>query len=147
MSRTTMLRKQHDFILDLAGEIDKVLDQLVTEIDVARLQKLLARFDNILTIHLQSEDTFLYPAMQASSNQEASETATRFHEEMGGLLGVYAKFSLRWASAKAIFEQQPLFRQEWNDLCAALGNRIERENGELYPLADAMGPDAERKSA
>ncbi|ALE17788.1 hypothetical protein AMC99_02515 [Altererythrobacter epoxidivorans] len=68
MSRTTMLRKQHDFILDLAGEIDKVLDQLVTEIDVARLQKLLARFDNILTIHLQSEDTFLYPAMQASSN-------------------------------------------------------------------------------
>ena len=147
MPRTAMLKKQHDFILDLAGEINQALENLNSEIDVARLQKLLARFDNILKIHLQSEDNFLYPMMQASSDAEISATATRFNEEMGGLLSAYLDFADRWSSARAIFDDRAAFRNDWDGLCEALALRIERENGELYPLADAMAQDSELKTA
>ncbi len=147
MSRTVTLRKQHDVIVLLAGEIDTASDAIETRIDAERIVKLLARFDSILTAHLISEDKFLYPAMMGSANTATADTAVRFSREMGGLVEVYSAFAAHWKDPSAVFDTPSKFRSEWSRLLAALSARIDCENTQLYPLADAMDGSGARSAA
>jgi len=47
-------------------------------------------------------------------------------------------FAARWSSGEVIAAAPARFRTEADGVFAALGRRIERENEQLYPLADAI---------
>lgn len=147
MSRTTTLRRQHDSIILLAGEIDTASGEIETRADAELVVKLLARFDSILTAHLISEDKFLYPVMIGSADAATAETAGRFNREMGGLLEVYAAFAAHWKNPSAVLATPGKFRSQWSRLLAALSARIDCENTQLYPLADAMEESGTRSAA
>lgn len=146
MSRTTALRKQHDAIGILAADITRAADRLADGDSAGKLERLLRQLDTILTTHLASEDRLLYPEMLASGDHRTAATASRFCEEMGGLTSSYAQFAARWRSAAALLTDPAGFRREWTVLEGALAFRIQRENAELYPLADALSDASERQA-
>lgn len=146
MSRTATLRKQHDAIVQLAGDLDAAIGSIEGG-DAGLAVRLLKHFDGLLTAHLNSEDTFLYPGMIASSDSATAETARRFSQEMGGLIGTYSDFAKRWIDEAAIRNSPGDFRSDWRALLGALSARIERENAQLYPLADAMDGSGTRAAA
>lgn len=138
MSRTVTLRKQHESLVMLAGEISELSGAEPAQIDVAALQRTMMRFDSLLKTHLSSEDTFLYPQMMASADPKTSTTATEFSREMGGLVEEYLAFANVWSNGEAVLRDLDRFRKDWNAILGALSRRISRETEELYPLADAM---------
>lgn len=144
MSRTSSLRKQHESIAVLAGDINTAVRTLDGRMEAERLHRLLRQLDTILTTHLASEDRLLYPEMLASPDRQAAAAASRFCEEMGGLQASYSAFSARWTSADELLADPASFTREWNAVLRALGTRIERENAELYPLADALDDGRDR---
>lgn len=146
MSRTTALRGQHDSLVTLAGEITAAADALAHTGDIEPLQKLLRVLDTILTAHLASEDRLLYPELLASGDRKTATVASRFCEEMGGLTNSYAEFAARWNSPEALLADPAGFKRAWTTLEGALSFRIQREDAELYPLADALAREPERNA-
>lgn len=147
MSRTTNLRRQHDAALELVAQI-KAMAALPLDHDGAYALSLLnSKLTGVLRIHFAQEDKTLYPYMINSSNAIAAGTAATFRAEMGDLGPIYHGFANRWASSAAIFKDQETFRIESTAIFAALEERINRENYELYPLADIIEHHEIRYSA
>lgn len=144
MPRTTALRRQHDSLTVLAAGISRAAKALTGAGNPEPLEQLLRQFDTVLTAHLASEDRMLYPEMLGSGDARAAGIASRFCEEMGGLKNNYAKFAARWASSAARLADPAGFRRDWAAIEGALSFRIQRENAELYPLADALSDASER---
>lgn len=146
MSRTSALRKQHDAIAVLAADVTRAADALAEGGAAEPLQRLLRQLDTILTAHLASEDRLLYPELLASGHRRAAATASRFCEEMGGLTDSYGEFAARWRTAGALLADPAGFKRDWTALSGALAFRIQRENAELYPLADALNDTSGREA-
>lgn len=138
MTRTATLRQQHDIILQKAILIQDMVRKLGETQSPGTIMRELVRFDHLLSAHLASEDTFLYPEMAASGNELASRTAKHFMEEMGGLAGAYREFVDEWMDEERIGGDRRAFGAAFNRIVFALSKRIHRENTELYPLADAL---------
>ena len=146
MTLTANLRRQHDAVLNLIEEIVAASDRLGDGPDgldpgcPSEIGLMLARMTGILRIHFAQEDRLLYPGLMRSGDIETANTATRFFDEMGDLGQVYADFAGRWTMA-AIRSDPRKFREESQGVFTVLGERIARENEQLYPLAE-RGADA-----
>ncbi|MEM8726526.1 MAG: hemerythrin domain-containing protein [Pseudomonadota bacterium] len=138
MSRTQILRRQHQTLDQLATQLEHSMEQIKTHDDAMRCARQLAKMTGILQFHLAAEDHSLYPRMQASSDPTTARTARSFAQEMGGLATAYAEFADKWRTGNAILSDPEGFRTEAQLIFSALSKRIERENEELYPLAELM---------
>ena len=143
MSRIAALRQEHDALAALAEDITRAANVLSGSEEAERLERLLVQFDTILTTHLADEDRQLYPQLLASGDRRTAATASRFCEEMGGLAHSYTEFAARWRSAETLLADPAGFKRAWTALEGALAFRIQRENAELYPLADALAHEAD----
>jgi hypothetical protein len=57
---------------------------------------------------------------------------------MGGLAQTYGEFVKQWSFAAKIAGDPEGFRNQANIVFKALHQRVQRENRELYPLAEAL---------
>lgn len=135
MPSTDNLRKQHNDIVLVAREITTKLNTV--PLDATALRSLLSRLAGQVNFHLAMEDQSLYPRLAACPDEEAKAVARKFMLEMGGLAEVFSVFSRKWQTC--VIEADPLgFTAESRKVLAALGDRIQRENSVLYPLADKV---------
>lgn len=147
MNRTDNLRRQHDAALALVTEIVDEGRYLSGDSEAERgarasvIAMQLSKLTGLLRIHFAQEDRMLYPRLMRSADAETAAVATRFFDEMGGLGAAYEQFAERWTRLGAIAAAPDAFIAEAESVFAALGNRIERENRELYPLADRPAQD------
>lgn len=132
MGYTDKFRVQHDEILRGAGEI---LDQFKGKPDAALLRKQLSNLAGKVNFHLAMEDEALYPRIQQTGDATAKARATKFRNEMGGLGKVFTDYNNKW-QVTAIRSDMEGFTNETRKVFGALAKRIERENADLYPLAD-----------
>jgi hypothetical protein len=138
LSRTSNLKRQHDAAIDLVGQITEASKAPPSPEGAYRIAVLLAKLTGMLRIHFVQEDKTLYPYMLGSTNAAAAQTARAFRDEMGGLGTAFDTFAKRWSSSHAIARDFDRFRRESVDVFDALGERIKRENEQLYPLADSI---------
>lgn len=131
MGFTDKFRTQHEEILALAGEIS---NELKGKGDAGAMRKLLSNLAGKVNFHLAMEDKALYPRLMQQDTQ-ASKLANRFQKEMGGLAGVFLAYNSKWTLA-AIKADAAGFATETRKVFGALAHRIDRENKDLYPLAD-----------
>jgi hypothetical protein len=96
----------------------------------------LVAMSSVIKLHLAAEDRVLYPALIGASDPLVAETGKRFQQEMGDLAQAYAAFVSRWNLASKISHDPEGFRSDANDVFKALHLRVQRENRELYPLAE-----------
>ncbi|WP_283420175.1 hemerythrin domain-containing protein [Sphingopyxis sp. Geo48] len=97
-----------------------------------------------LVRHLKCEDWALYPRMQSSGDAEVMRIARIFVDEMGHIAGDFAAYDARW-TPEAVEADWDAFRGETIGILDALGMRIEREEQQLYPLAERLPIGGERQ--
>lgn len=147
MARTTGLRRQHDAAMLVVAEMAMritLMGTVPTRTEAYKLTMLLAKLGGVLRIHLAQEDKVLYPRLMRSVDPEVADTARRFVAEMGQIGPAFAAYADTWRFADAIIAEPDRFRAETDVLFAALGDRIERENDVLYPMADRDAVDDPR---
>ncbi|KTE21138.1 hypothetical protein ATE67_07425 [Sphingopyxis sp. H050] len=90
-----------------------------------------------LVRHLKCEDWALYPRLRATGDAAINRMAKEFVDEMGHLASDFDAYDRRWTDEAAL--------ACWADFCAettgilhALGMRIEREDRDLYPVAETI---------
>ncbi|MFO0773448.1 MAG: hemerythrin domain-containing protein [Nitrospiraceae bacterium] len=138
---TADFRSQHGRLLEKATTLLQMAEQLASMPDGSRssyafdTRLQLVGLMACLSTHLVMEDQGLYPYMQRATEQHTRDIAKRFQEEMGGIGAVVKTYADKWTD-DAMAASPDGFLPETKGLIAALGARIERENKELYPLAD-----------
>ena len=90
-----------------------------------------------LVRHLKCEDWILYPRLMATGDQELMRITRDFEIEMGDLAGDFIAYDDKWTSERVA--------ADWTDFCREtvivfdlLAMRVEREERELYPLAETL---------
>ena len=134
MGYTDKFRAQHDEILKGAGDISDLLKQ---NGDPVVLRRMLSTLAGKVNFHLAMEDEALYPRLIAKGTDAVQKRASKFKTEMGGLAQVFTDYNNKW-TVSAIRQDVGSFATETRKVFGALAKRIERENAELYPLADQV---------
>lgn len=125
------LLQEHSELLGLAQEFEKVvLGHEPAPLQVSQLRWQMTR---ILCDHLAKEDRIFYPGLTACPNRKVAETARRFSAEMGGLSDSYRNYMTDWPIER-IRDDWSGFQVESKQILAALRNRIQREENELFKL-------------
>lgn len=99
----------------------------------------LAKLAHLLRLHLATEDEWFYPAMIESDGPLVASLATAYRDEVGGIAEDVESFLAQWNSSTVIGLRFEQFREELFCLFRKLGNRLDREDVELYPLARSLG--------
>ena len=136
MSKTGIYREQHDSLLEIAGTLSKQLDPQSLGENAQSARQTLSSLLGKLNVHLSMEDKSLYPQLLSDSDHKIKLTAENFVSEMGDIGKVLTEYKTKWASALPIQENPADFITETEGILSALGDRISRENNELYPLLD-----------
>jgi hemerythrin-like domain-containing protein len=137
MEVTETFRVQHNELLVIAKEIAANLKADVLRKDASAVRFQLSQLAGVLTVHLSAEDRWLYPKL--SAHPDAAEIAKRYVDEMGGLKEAFGAYMKRWNTSTDIQANPEAFVKDTQGIFEALSNRIDRENRELYPLADRIG--------
>lgn len=98
----------------------------------------LVAFGAKLNIHLAFEDQVLYPPLLKHADPAVQAKARRFMEEMGGLKRALGDHLQRWISLQAVQGELQRFDQETRGLLQALERRLAAEEGDFYPMLEAL---------
>lgn len=138
MALTDSYRKQHNELLDLATKLSARLSKDEVVKSGEEIVNMLSQFASKLNMHLTMEDKALYPRLIGSNNPKAALIAKEYMTEMGGIKQVVEKYIHSWSLAKNIAADPQKFIDESKGIISALKVRIDKENNNLYPLADAL---------
>lgn len=130
------LRAEHAALATLA----QLLLDLVRAPDAPRpteLASVRGMLRDTLLRHLKCEDWILYPRLKASGDAAVVALAGEFVHEMGHIAQDFAAYDAKWTAAR-IAQNWVGFCSETEAVLAVLGMRMERENCELYPLAERL---------
>ncbi|HJS12368.1 hemerythrin domain-containing protein [Sphingopyxis sp.] len=130
------LRAEHAALIALAGIITELTNTpgppRPAELAAAR-----ARLRETLVRHLKCEDWILYPRLRATGDAEMMRITHEFELEMGDLAAEYVAYDGKW-TAERVAARPEEFGRETAAIFAVLAMRVEREERDLYPLADRL---------
>jgi len=137
MSVVDNLQRQHREILGIVQQMSAGLDagKLIQRESADSMRALLSQLSGKVSVHLAMEDKSLYPKLVANTNAATSKTAQRFVSDMGPIAEAFANFVKQWPTSAAISQQPTVFVEHTRAIFKALGDRVTREERELYPLA------------
>ena len=147
MTKLDVLRTEHDAALTMAARLLALAEAADPRGAAIPIVMQLNRLLGLIRAHLAQEDAELYPALVASTDPEVARLAQRYVDEMGGLAHEFECFARRWSCSDSIAGSIVEFRSAVRQLVRALSERIERENLNLYPLAEAEASKQARKAA
>lgn len=136
MSDIAKLRSEHAALIEIARRLSAIIEQPQPP-EPAVLFGVRGELNSVLIGHLKAEDWVLYPRLFASPDPAVEQTARAFSDEMGHLAGAYTAHTQKW-TANTIAADWSGYCRETAVILDALGQRIIRENRELYPLLEAM---------
>lgn len=137
MAKSDMYRNQHKELLDMVVKITPLLNPQAVKVKSGIIRSALARLAGKISIHLQVEDIVLYSLMKA--DPKAKATADRFQREMVDIKTALTGYLGKYATPEAIAANTDGFIADTQGILKALGERIRREESELYPLFDTLG--------
>ena len=139
------LRAEHAALITLSRII---LDMTGSPhcLDAGRLGSARGQLRDALVRHLKCEDWILYPRLMAAGDAELARITREFELEMGDLAADFIAYDNKWTRER-VETDWPGFRRETKIVFDMLAARVEREERELYPLAEASyasaaAPDA-----
>lgn len=133
MSFTSKFREQHAEILGIAKRVDAAMAKLPDAAAEVRME--LTAMAAKVNVHLAMEDDALYPRLLVHTDPKVRNLAKKFTDEMSGIKVAFQKYTATW-NEPAIRGDAAGFVAATKGLFAALAQRIQRENTELYPLLD-----------
>lgn len=132
------LKAEHRVLLETYGEIKA----LVASADWPAAEAKLRLFRSVLTEHLVIESVRLYVYLTQSCASDPQKLATmrRFSAEMHGIGRTVEKFLEDHVDLVGHPATQQAFLAGWGEIGRILGDRIRREENELYPMYEAAVP-------
>ena len=130
-------KKEHVDLLAAVTSLRELVQHGVRE-QAEPIHRQLSAMNSAIKLHLAAEDRMLYPALMKAADPAIARTGQQFQEEMGGLAAAYMAFAARWSLAGKIAADPHGFRDDANGVFKALHLRVQRENRELYPLAERL---------
>ncbi len=127
-------QSQHKIIITLCkqllslGTIDEVKQ------DPEFVLKIFTTLDNILSLHLQSEDENLYPQLLSHKNSLIKNTSISMRNELLETTSAYADYKNKYLSKENIQHNPADYVNDTKTIINALLTRIEKEETELYSL-------------
>lgn len=138
-----LFKREHAHIFADIIKLRGLVQSEVSENVLAIVDQLAATHE-MISRHLQAEDRILYPALARALDPATAQMSRRFQREMGDLLMIYTAFAARWNSSAQIVADAQAFRDDAAAVLNALHHRAQRENRELYPLAERLGESGPR---
>jgi hemerythrin-like domain-containing protein len=134
MAMSAQYRNDHKNLVAMITDIASLTSDVAGNAEA--IAKQLAGFSGKLKMHLATEDNAFYPQLINSGNDELKAVAEKFQAEMGGLKDVYTAFASKYITKSKIEADPAGFKSEFDGIVKALSDRINREENELYKLAD-----------
>ena len=129
-----IIQRQHSEIIKLTKYLIRHNSiQNVTE-NAFDISLLIGTLLGKLTMHLSSEDKFIYPYLMNKQDQKIQETSRQFAAEMGGLAQAFSDYKNKYLADSKIKNAPGEFIQEMEKVMQAIVERIEKEEKYLYPL-------------
>lgn len=138
MASTESFRQHHKDLLKIASEISGRLNLHDIEKDPGTMKTMLSRLSGKVSVHLAMEDDSLYPELIAHKDAFIRAAADRLAKEVGGIKKAFAEYTRKWHNAEAIGGNATEFIRETRNIFSELTRRIEKEDGELYPLVEGI---------
>lgn len=135
MNNLEMLERQHREV----ESIIKAINTMISADPEAKANDIAFQINTLsgkLKMHLMSEDKYLYPALMHSDNQEVRDTAQNFNQEMGSLAVLLNSFVQQYNTPFKILQSKNSFLSDSKKIFSQIEERIHREDGKLYPLAE-----------
>jgi Hemerythrin HHE cation binding domain len=132
-------RRQHDELLELALEIDAALNPPAFPRNAREVRRSMARLKGKLVVHSTMENDALYPRLFQHTDPAIRALAHALFEELGGIYETFAEHHMQWSSVDLIEADPQGYARHTREIFDKLKLRMERENTELYPLADRDG--------
>jgi Hemerythrin HHE cation binding domain len=132
-------RRQHEELLELALEVDAALNPPSFPANARDVRRMMARLKGKLVVHSTMENDALYPRLFQHDDPTIRALAQALFEELGGIYETFAIHHSKWSSVDLIEADPSGYVQHTRDIFDKLRLRMERENTELYPLADREG--------
>ncbi|WP_447765055.1 hemerythrin domain-containing protein [Sphingopyxis panaciterrae] len=132
------LRAEHAALITLS----RIVTEMVRAPQPPRPTELAAArglLRDTLVRHLKCEDWALYPRLKASGDPALVRITREFELEMGDLAADFVAYDDKW-TAERIEAEWPDFCRETMIMFDVLAVRVEREESELYPLAENLRP-------
>ncbi len=130
-------KKDHNEILTLVTQLRKTTQAGIAE-NANEIAQQVRAMSALIKLHLTAEDQVLYPALARSQNSSISKIGEQFQLEMGGIASAYMEFARKWTIGSKVSDNPDGFKEDANHIFKALHQRIQKENQELYPLADQV---------
>lgn len=130
-------KKEHDVVFAAVSELRNVVNSGISK-NADAIVKAIVSMSSTIKLHLAAEDRFLYPTLASSANPAAVRLGKKFQDEMGGIATAYMDFAGKWNIESKVAADPEGFRADANNIFKALHQRIQRENQELYPLAEQI---------
>ena len=134
---TDSFRRHHHQMRDMMGRIRDILDVAHVSLDPGAVATILRELFGKFSIHLALEDRLLYPKLRSWPVPHLQAIADRFEVEMGGMKAEFDRYRRAWPGPQAISRDPARFVAETSTVLAALEQRINREDADLYPSFEA----------
>ncbi|MDH3976067.1 MAG: hemerythrin domain-containing protein [Deltaproteobacteria bacterium] len=139
MSRIDDLKRAHEELLKIAGEVSAMLYVSTVSEKSDEIGRLLSALLGKLNFHLMMEDKHLYPDLLEHKSEAVRRNARDFSDEMGGIATIIHDYREKWTCSNVIKVNPEEFISETKGVFDALAKRIAREDNELYPLVEKTG--------
>lgn len=130
-------KQEHEEIVASVAALRELTHKGVAE-NAAAIVKQIVAMRALIRSHLAAEEEVLYPAIAGSKDPAISKIGQMYQQEMGGIASAYLKFVERWSIKSKLAGDPSGFKEEANKIFKALHQRIQRENQELYPMANRV---------
>ena len=134
---TSNFRRQHEELVALAVELLQVIETERGADTVPRVQSILNRLAGKLKVHKAMEEEALYPDLLSHEKPSVRELAAGFQKQFGTVYSAFVAFREQWGTER-VRDDYAKFVPATRDLVAALAERIEQEDGELYAMVDEL---------
>lgn len=128
-------KQDHLTVLGTISELRALSHAGVAE-NAGNIAKKIVMMSSVIKLHLAAEDRMLYPTLAKSAQPNAAEVGKRFQNEMSSIAAVYMEFTGRWNLGAKVAADPQGFKDDANNIFKALFQRIQREDRELYPVAE-----------
>jgi iron-sulfur cluster repair protein YtfE (RIC family) len=130
------LKHEHTEILANVSALRKLVQSGIQE-NAAAISAQIVQMSSLIKLHLAVEDSVLYPALQKGSNPALAKMAKQYQSEMANIASAYISFARRWHTGTTVAADPEGFRQDANQVLKVLHERVQKENTEFYPAAEA----------
>ena len=123
---------KHRVIQDYLSQLTNLVNGTIDKANAPLIAELINKTTGVLTMHLASEDHFVYPKLLESSDEKIRSITRSYMNEMTKIADSYLAFHKNFNTPSKILADTDEFKKTFKQVRDALLMRMDREEKELY---------------